>query len=219
MQIPSSFLWTHCFRSALPAINRRESFTDVMRVTAWCQRRRVGSSRMAKAPTGRGGTPKQTKPNRNNLITQIMKTTSFWTKDQPAPGSAVAKTEAALPRIERDFSAEKYTVPSARPTGSRQWDRAGENPAIRDVQDRVQQASTLGAPAASANGTRHCRAGATRRSLDGWPHQQWPHPDRGRAGPGQDTRAEDAGMSRRAGFPAHAIHAGHASGGHLVPAR
>jgi MoxR-like ATPase len=71
-----------------------------------------------------------------------MKTTSFWTKDKPAPGSAVAKTETALPRIERDFSAEKYTVPSARSTGSRQWDRAGENPAIRDVQDRVQQAST-----------------------------------------------------------------------------
>ena len=71
-----------------------------------------------------------------------MKTTSFWTKDKPAPGAAVRKTEAAPPRVERDFSAEKYTIPAARGSVSRQWDRSGENPAIRDVQERVQQAST-----------------------------------------------------------------------------
>ncbi len=71
-----------------------------------------------------------------------MKTTSFWTKDKPAPGSAVTKAEAAQPRVERDFSAEKYTIPAPRGSVSRQWDRSGENPAIRDVQDRVQQAST-----------------------------------------------------------------------------
>ena len=52
------------------------------------------------------------------------------------------KTEAAPPRVERDFSAEKYTIPAARGSVSRQWDRSGENPAIRDVQERVQQAST-----------------------------------------------------------------------------
>ncbi len=71
-----------------------------------------------------------------------MKTASFWNKTSPAPGTALADPKPAPPRPLPDFSAEKYTVPPARGTApSRQWDRSGENPAIREVQDRVQQAS------------------------------------------------------------------------------
>jgi MoxR-like ATPase len=70
-----------------------------------------------------------------------MKTPSFWNKSSTAPGAAAAKPESAPPRIDPDFAAEKYTVPAGRGTVGRQWDRSGENPAIRDVQKRVQEAS------------------------------------------------------------------------------
>jgi len=69
-----------------------------------------------------------------------MKTPSFFNKTSTAPGSTV-KAAAASPRIEPDFSAEKYTVPASRGGVARQWDKAGENPAIRDVQNRVQETS------------------------------------------------------------------------------
>ncbi len=70
-----------------------------------------------------------------------MNTPSFLKKTSPAPGAAVANPSPALPRIEPDFSSEKYTVPAARGGVPRQWDRSGENPTIREVQDRVQQAA------------------------------------------------------------------------------
>jgi MoxR-like ATPase len=70
-----------------------------------------------------------------------MKTPSFLTKTSRAPGTAVAQPVPAPLRIEPDFSAEKYTVPANRGSVPRQWDRSGENPAIRDVQNQVQQTS------------------------------------------------------------------------------
>ncbi len=72
-----------------------------------------------------------------------MKTPSFWNKNSAASGTAVAMPDTAPPRTEPDFSAEKYTVPAARPAPAvgRQWDRPGENPAIRSLQEQVQQTS------------------------------------------------------------------------------
>ncbi len=70
-----------------------------------------------------------------------MKTPTFWNKNSPVGGAAVAAPSPTPSQPLPDFSAEKYTVPPARGTGSRQWDRSGENPAIREVQDRVQQAA------------------------------------------------------------------------------
>jgi MoxR-like ATPase len=70
-----------------------------------------------------------------------MKTSSFWNKNSPTPSDAAPKTETTPRRAEPDFSVEKYTLPTARGALSRQWDRASENPAIRDLQDRVQQTS------------------------------------------------------------------------------
>jgi MoxR-like ATPase len=71
-----------------------------------------------------------------------MKTPSFLSKTSHAPGAAEAKPEPIPSRTERDFSAEKYTVPPLRVAPQRPLEPAGENPAIREVQDRVQQAST-----------------------------------------------------------------------------
>lgn len=71
-----------------------------------------------------------------------MKTAPFWNKTSLAPGTAVAEPKPAPPQPLPDFSAEKYTVPPAHGTASRQWDRSGENPAIREVQGRVQQAAS-----------------------------------------------------------------------------
>ena len=70
-----------------------------------------------------------------------MKTPTFWNNNSPASGSAVANSTPIPPRVEPDFSAEKYTVPAARSGVPRRWDHSGENPAIREVQDRVQQAA------------------------------------------------------------------------------
>ena len=68
-----------------------------------------------------------------------MKTPSHLNKTSTVPGAAVKA--AAPPRVEADFSAEKYTVPAARGMAARQCDRAGENPGIRDVQNRMQETS------------------------------------------------------------------------------
>ena len=70
-----------------------------------------------------------------------MKTPSFLTKTSAAPGVSIPKPGPLPSRIERDFSAEKYTVQPG-PATPRPLDRTGENPAIRDVQDRVLRAST-----------------------------------------------------------------------------
>lgn len=61
-----------------------------------------------------------------------MKTPTFWNKDSSAAGTPASPPVAAPSRVEPDFSAEKYTVPAA---------RSGEHPAIRDVQERVREAS------------------------------------------------------------------------------
>ena len=69
-----------------------------------------------------------------------MKTPSFWNKNSAASGTAVASPDTAPPRTEPDFSAEKYTVPAARPAPAvgRQRDRPGENPATPEQRNRVE---------------------------------------------------------------------------------
>ncbi len=69
-----------------------------------------------------------------------MNTPSFWKKNSPTSGAALANSDSEPPRVEPDFSTEKYTVPSER--RPRHRDRSGENPAIREVQDRVNEASS-----------------------------------------------------------------------------
>jgi MoxR-like ATPase len=69
-----------------------------------------------------------------------MNTPSFWKKSSSASGAAVAGSDPAPPRTEPDFSVEKYTVPTER--RPRTGDRSGENPAIREVQDRVHETSS-----------------------------------------------------------------------------
>jgi len=69
-----------------------------------------------------------------------MKTSSFWNK---ASSGLAEPPVTAPPRVERDFSAEKYTVPG-NPVGADHpsMDRSGEHPAIRDIQEQVRQSST-----------------------------------------------------------------------------
>jgi MoxR-like ATPase len=69
-----------------------------------------------------------------------MKTSSLWNKTPSAPTAAAVP--AAPQRGEADFSADKYTIPGARATAPRSFDRPGENPAMRSLQEQVQQAST-----------------------------------------------------------------------------
>ena len=65
-------------------------------------------------------------------------------------GSSATQTPEP-PRPEPDFSAEKYTVPAppaipAQSPAPRQSDNAGQNPAIREIQDRVRETSQWVSP-------------------------------------------------------------------------